>query len=452
MSNWLSVQADFDRDLVSDYGGSVRYLMINMKARDILEQSGFHGDTECDIDMQAGHPLNLVLVIDASSSMTGKYLEKAKAAASQIVKGLCKRDFISIVSFSDRANVHVDGVSCDDRGRRNALRAIEALTPELNTNLSEGWMTGARCAAKVMAKHPESTSHVLILTDGYANRGVLNKKTLADHARNMQERGLTTSTIGIGSDYSVEQIHAIAINGGGMVHHAPESEELVAIVSGELNSLRNRVVENIEIEIEFPDFVQIEVLSILRSDLRDGLLYVGAGGLESGAQRSFVVRVVVPQKTNDLPEELPFKIKVYYRSTVEDQEKELQAEALLTYVDYEASSAQAPNFKLTIALAKSWVAWAVYQLAEFNRQRQYLKGANFGEREVRYMKRLGKSVNEVLNLALVLEQARVSVGQDWGEYSRMEIQASSFQTSFSVPDYRTKRPSEWQTFLPNLSD
>ncbi|NJN54864.1 MAG: VWA domain-containing protein, partial [Anaerolineae bacterium] len=52
-------------------------------------------------------PLNLCLVIDRSTSMQGRRLDAVKAAVELVLDNLTPADVLSIISFSDRAEVVV---------------------------------------------------------------------------------------------------------------------------------------------------------------------------------------------------------------------------------------------------------------------------------------------------------------------------------------------------------
>ena len=52
-------------------------------------------------------PLNLCLVLDRSTSMTGEKMDVVKAAAIRIVQMLRPQDLFSLVAFGDRADVLV---------------------------------------------------------------------------------------------------------------------------------------------------------------------------------------------------------------------------------------------------------------------------------------------------------------------------------------------------------
>src|ERR1017187_1947760 len=93
-----------------------------------------------DLSAIAGHkkirrtPLNLVVVLDKSGSMTGAKLEKTKQAAMQLVDRLAPNDIFSLVIFSDEAQVLVSAQKVEDK---DALKEkIQGITAGGGTALS----------------------------------------------------------------------------------------------------------------------------------------------------------------------------------------------------------------------------------------------------------------------------------------------------------------------------
>ncbi len=97
-------------------------------------------------------PVNLAIVIDRSGSMRGEPMYAAIEAAVGVAEQLGKQDRLSIVGYDSEIETLVDGMRMNTKGRKKAERAIRSLHARSMTNLSGGWLQGARCAAKVMKR------------------------------------------------------------------------------------------------------------------------------------------------------------------------------------------------------------------------------------------------------------------------------------------------------------
>jgi Ca-activated chloride channel family protein len=145
--------------------------------------------------------------------MSGRRLRYAKTAATGVANALKEGDRLSIVSFSDEAAVHIAQLEMSDGNRVRAVDAIGRLQTSGSTNLSDGWFTGVEQVAA--ADREGSINRVVILSDGKANQGILDVDVLSRHAAELRNRGVTTSTVGIGDDYESVFLQAIATAGGG---------------------------------------------------------------------------------------------------------------------------------------------------------------------------------------------------------------------------------------------
>ena len=79
--NNVSLNAAFDRQLIWQRGGSVRYLVVDVTTSEVINPV-----------RQQQLPLNLALVIDASGSMAGPPLTAACEAACRVTEGLSEVD------------------------------------------------------------------------------------------------------------------------------------------------------------------------------------------------------------------------------------------------------------------------------------------------------------------------------------------------------------------------
>lgn len=432
MSSEVKIKASFDRSLISEGGDSIRYLLVELRAPN---------DSN---DQEPRASLNLAIVLDASASMGGKRIAAAIEAAEGIIEGLDENDFVSIVSFSEDAIVHIDGVNCDESGKRSALNAVKGIKTRSGTNLAEGWFKGSECVGTVMQEFPNCKNHVLILSDGHANQGTLEPTALSHHATELQNRGVSASAVGIGAGYSTAQLYAIAQYGGGRIHHAAHPPEIVEVVVGELIDLRKRNIENLKVTITMPEDISHKSLNLIPVEqVTEGVQCI-FGGLSAGASRSAIFRIATPEGKTDT--EVGFRIMAQWRKSGQKEEQSGRSSiASLRYIDAERNSFQPVADETAIQIARLWQSWVVWQATNLNRMRDYVKLERLLVREIKFFKRFCKICPQAAAYLVELEGLFRIANEDWDEASRKEIQSSTYTTIYGISDPR-KKQRKWQDY------
>lgn len=292
----LSLNAGFEKSLVRPKGGSLRHLVVEVKAPPGEKRRRQRPD------------LTLALVIDRSGSMSGARLEAAKTAAAGIVEGLRDGDRLSLVAFDHESDVLLQGCPMDADGRRQALAVIRTLGPGGMTNLGQGWFDGARCVAAEQSKRLGAMHRIVVLSDGKANQGVVHPTELGQHARKLADEGVLTSCVGIGDDYSPQQLQALADHGGGQLHDAGTTDEMIEIVLMELGEVLGTVAERVVLTLEHPGCVRPRALTSYPTEASDTSITCDIGSLVGGARRRVVFQIDVPPGYID--DELVFTARV----------------------------------------------------------------------------------------------------------------------------------------------
>jgi len=273
-------EARLDRRLLTDRGG-VRHLLVDVTAPEIAPPEG-----------DDRPPLHLALVIDASGSMAGPPLEAAQAAARGVVEALGPDDRITVVSFADEVITHVAGESASDGGRDKALHEIGLITPRGCTDLCGGWRTGVEHL--VGLDLPGAQRRAVILSDGHANRGVTDPEQLGLEAAAARDRGVYTTSVGIGDGYSTTQLLALCENGGGHLHHAARPQEIIEVVLGELGQILTTVAEGVRLRLDLPSGVTAAAVGPFPTHDGAGGQVVDVGTFISGARRRIPIRLHCP--------------------------------------------------------------------------------------------------------------------------------------------------------------
>ena len=235
-------------------------------------------------------PLDLALVIDASGSMHGAPLDAAKQAAATLARELDASTRLTVVSFANDVVVHADAVRLDDAGRAEVLATLGSLETRGTTDLHAGWLTG--CTLLAEGDDAEGRRrHVVVLSDGCANQGVVEPGQLAGEARAQLDGGVTTSGVGVGDHYSPTQLAALAEHGGGALHDAVGAAEIVEILLGEVRSLGDVVAEDLELIVSVPRGVRAAEMSGAPSVFDGERLTVRLGSIRASRPREVVIRV-----------------------------------------------------------------------------------------------------------------------------------------------------------------
>lgn len=240
-------------------------------------------------------PIDLGVVIDASGSMQGANLAAAKQAAVGIIDALGAGDHLSLVSFADDVITHLGTTRMDAAGKAAARRAVEPIVTRGSTNLGEGWRQGGLHLATRQEQASDPERHQLILlSDGHANRGCIDPRTLAEWAGGLRSQGILTSTVGIGMGYSPVQLQAMAEAGGGRMHDAESPAEIVEIILAELGEALDTALEDLTISLALPAGVKAELHGTAPVTSRPGGFDIVLGAVRSAATRQVVVRLEFP--------------------------------------------------------------------------------------------------------------------------------------------------------------
>ncbi len=240
-------------------------------------------------------PLNVALVIDRSSSMSGEKLERTKEAALALVERLGPDDVLSIVTYSDAVDVPLKPTPVTDKHLFSA--AIQGISARGNTNLSAGWLRGLSLLGERAGQ--DYLHRAILLTDGEANEGVTDEEGLREIARQYKATGLATTTIGFGTTFNESLLGAIAQEGGGRFHYVRSPDEAPGVFLEEFGQLVRVFGQNLEVRIEAAEGVKgPEVFGESGARLEERIATVAVGDVRERDRKQVLAALTVPK---DLP-------------------------------------------------------------------------------------------------------------------------------------------------------
>jgi len=200
-------------------------------------------------------PLNLGLVIDRSVSMNGPRLERIKVAAHQIIEQLAPQDILSIVSFSDRAELLVKAAPISDKGAAKAM--VTMMQAGGGTEIFQGLQMGYDEVHRFVGHN--RISHVILITDG---RTFGDEANCLDLARKAATEGIGISAMGIGDEWNDVFLDQMVSLAGGNSEYINTPSAVIRFLNEKVRSLGNALADRVSVSVA-PD-PDIKVESIFR--------------------------------------------------------------------------------------------------------------------------------------------------------------------------------------------
>ncbi|MCC6146562.1 MAG: VWA domain-containing protein [Anaerolineaceae bacterium] len=185
-------------------------------------------------------PAHLCLVIDVSNSMKGERLDMIKASIFKLLKILNPQDHITIVAFSDRAEVIVPAKQIRDLPQIE--QRIRLLNPGGGTEIYQGLETGVRQLQLLERSGVMQVRHLILFTDGH---------TYGDEARCIEltkqakEDGIIFNVLGIGHEWNDKFLDQLAGFGGGNVTFVTSPGNIAHSIEQKIKILSSLFARNI---------------------------------------------------------------------------------------------------------------------------------------------------------------------------------------------------------------
>ena len=364
-------------------------------------------------------PLNVAFVLDRSGSMSdARKFDLAREAVQQALGTLRETDRFSLVVYDNVIDVLTPSTSATSSARAQALAALATITPRASTNLTGGWLHG--CGEVAAHLDRKSVSRCLLLTDGLANSGITNHSEIACHARELRQRGVITSTIGVGADFDERLLRDMAHEGGGNFYFVEGASQIPEILTSELGEAAEVTVRNAVLSVEVPRGAEVELLNRFRSrtsaDART--LTVELGDLVSEQVLTAVFRVTFP--AGEVGDSASARIALSHRHAAPRAEA---GELVWRFASHAENDAQSRDRAVNREVAAIFAARARAEATEANRAGDFLTARHVLERTAQH---IASYANGDAELIQMVEAVRDAVP----EYARASMSAERLKASF----------------------
>ncbi|MEM0965467.1 MAG: VWA domain-containing protein [Verrucomicrobiota bacterium] len=222
-------------------------------------------------------PVNLGLVLDRSSSMSGEKIVQAIEAASLAVGQLGPNDIVSVIVYDDT----VDTIAPATKATREQRLSIQRMLERIRAKGSTALYYGLTQAAGELRKFSKDgyVNRLVLLSDGLANVGPSAPSDFQRLATSLAAEDLIVSTVGLGKNFNEDVMTTLAAAGQGNTYFVESARDLPRIFEQELGDVLSVAATDVEITI--------------RS--RDGVRVLRGIGREASIEDSRVATVKMPQ-------------------------------------------------------------------------------------------------------------------------------------------------------------
>jgi Ca-activated chloride channel homolog len=352
-----------DRTLIRAHARSERFLLVEVVAPAVAPDPS-----------RRRAPVNLAFVLDRSGSMGGQNkLGLAKQAVMEAIHRLEAEDRFGVVAYDDELEVVVPSAVASAAERRRAADRLARIEARGSTNLHGGWLTGCEQVASGLAA--DGVNRVLLLTDGLANVGITDHDELIRLAATLRDRGITTSTFGVGTDFDESLLQGMADAGGGHFYFIGDVAQMRDHITSEVGETLEVVAREVVLELVMPDGVRVDALSPFRVEQRGGRVRVFLGDMVSGQVLSIVLRVTFDY--GEVGHEVGVQVRVADRDGAFAARTATATPVTLAwrYADHEANDAQPRDRNVDRVVARLFAERAKQEAVRLNREGRYDEAA-----------------------------------------------------------------------------
>lgn len=195
-------------------------------------------------------PLNVCLALDRSTSMKGEKLDMVKAAAIQVLRSLRPEDVLSVVAFSDRAEVIVPASIGGDRKRQE--NSIQMMQTTGGTEMYNGLKAAFDEVRRSLS--PARVNHIILLTDGHTYGDEQQCLALAEEAASLH---VGISGMGIGDEWNDIFLDALAGKTGGSSAYISKPKDIHVLLADKFKALSSAYADDILLDLKETEGVRV---------------------------------------------------------------------------------------------------------------------------------------------------------------------------------------------------
>jgi len=303
-------------------------------------------------------PMNAVVVIDRSGSMGGRgptgteKMHDAREAAKFLVSQLQNGDKVAVVSFDNGAEVLSESRVIGPGAYEAIASRIDTLRARGGTDMIAGLTTGLDQARALFGRN--QVNRIILISDGRPN----SADGLDGIARQAARKGITVTTMGVGTDYNEDLMSTIADAGQGNYYFINDSARMAAIFEQELKSMMAVVAREAVIKIALQNGVKVEEVFGYEASIGRDVAAIPVGDIYGGRHIEVLARLSFPAQRGDT--EL-VKVSVAFHDALANAGRQLDTTVAASFVTDKNTVTASLNKEVAEKVEKVKIANAMQQ-------------------------------------------------------------------------------------------
>jgi Ca-activated chloride channel family protein len=280
-------------------------------------------------DISTPHHADMVIVLDRSGSMNGRKINDARQAVLNLLSSLSANDRFALITYSDGIQL-VSGLQRVTAKYRQQLEAlINGVTAGGATNLGAGLESGINVI--LSAAGTDNAAKLILISDGLANRGIIDPARLGTMAAVAVQKEFAISTVGVGNDFNEQLMTAIADRGAGNYYYLENPTAFAEIFQKEFGYTRATVASHVSISLELNNGISLLDAAGYPISFQKNCAVFYPGNLRAGQTRKLFLTLQVP--TAAIKSFEIGRIKVCYRFKGQSMETPLDGSYKIACVE-----------------------------------------------------------------------------------------------------------------------
>jgi Ca-activated chloride channel family protein len=219
----------------------------------------------------------------------------------KLLSNLSAKDRFAMVTYSEGVQIASGLINVTKDNREHLVAAVNGVRAGGGTNLGAGLQAGIN-----MLRTPyrsNNAARVILISDGLANRGIIDPESLAGIASAAVESEFAVSTVGVGVDFNEQLMTAIADRGTGNYYYLENPAAFAEVFQQELYNTQTASITGLKIQIPVNSGITLSGAAGYPITIHNGQAVFYPGNLRSGQTRKLYLALQIPtnrQKTFEL--------------------------------------------------------------------------------------------------------------------------------------------------------